>query len=132
MSSADSRASTSPSQPADTTGIFLGLRQLKIGWFPILLLAILAIWAISGIAFSSINASEMLVGLGITVLAALPSVLWLRTTAREFPAFQLFCLSIFLYYGRPVLAGHPEYISFPEETRFTAGAEVLVFLAIAI
>src|SRR5215471_18667106 len=120
------------SKSSAEAGVFLSLKQLRIGWFPICLLVLLAAWATSGIAFSSLDLSEAIVGFGITLLCSIPSILWLRSKTREFPAFQLFCLSIFLYYGRPILAGHPEYMRFEETTRFWAGFEVLTFLIIAI
>ena len=75
--------------------------------------------------------AEMFIGVCITVLSLFPGFLWAYRGTRELPAFPLFCLAHFPYYGYPILIGKPAYMAYPREARLLAGMNVVAFLCVA-
>ena len=95
-------------------------------WVP---LGVLLFWVFRDAAFSL--SLEFFIGVAVAVLSLTPGFVWAYRDTRELPAFPLFCLAHFFYYGYPILVAKPAYMTYPEKARLLAGLNVLVFLCVA-
>jgi hypothetical protein len=102
---------------------------IKHSWLPI---AFILVCIYRNQNIFSLSMPEALAGLMIAFLSVLPLFIWASQSQREPPAFQCFCAIHFPYFAYPILVTKADYMAFPEVSRLTADATVIVYLAIAI